>query len=340
MQINNNYSVLTPAGSGADVTLTGYILQITGMPPIDIRQIQNCGNGHAVTPVHEKAAIWNINTPASPTASATYGFNMKQITPFVQAAFPGVPQVPGTGTVFANVPHSVSSGGETEAVLTNALTKGANAYLNAGFFFTATDNSTSVDIAATAGYPILELVDASVPPASLTIAQTKVTKAISASTNATPTVITFATLSGSVIVTTANTTYLVYIDAATGGSGISAGYYLARIQSATTAKLYTLGGVAVAGTATSDITGNIVFSMQASAGSVNDLIRQGVNSSLLTTGHVYGQITFNFSQVESGGNDFPSLTYSWVLYVDYTASVANYDAFTAALNTAIPNLFS
>ncbi len=96
----------------------------------------------------------------------------------------------------------------------------------------------------------------------------------------------------------------------------------------------------MAGTSTSDITGNIVFAMQMSVGTVNDLIRLGVDSTKLTTGHVYGQVQFNYSMVESGGNDFPSLTYTWNLFIDFTASVANYDAFIAALNTAIPNLFS
>ncbi len=254
MQINNYYSVLTPGVTGGDVSVSGNLLSITGMPTIDIREIQNCGSGHSIPPVAETLAIWSINTPATPTASANYGFLMQQLIPFINPAFPGVPIVPGTNSVSATVLHSVPSGGETEAVMTAALVKGVNAYNNpaSGFQVTATDNSASITLTAKTGYPLLQISDLNVPPATWTI------------TNYTP-------------------------------------------------------GVA-------------------SVGTYNDLLRLGVAAADIAVGTTYGEVIFNYSQVESGGNDFPSLTFSWKLFINYSANTTNYTNFINALKTAIPNL--
>jgi len=256
MQITNNYSVLTPGLTGGDVVKTGNILQVTGMPALDIRLIVNCGSGHVIAPQAETLAVWTVQSPATPTASATYGYLLRQQIPFVIPSFTGIPAVPGTNTVFATNIHTVTPGGETANAMMLAIEKGALRYTqpNAGFQFTSSVTTDTETLTAKAGYPLLEVMQASVPPGNLTIVNT-------------------------------------------------------------------VPGVA-------------------SIGTVNDLIRLGVSSALLTTGHVYGEVIFNYAMIESGGNDFPALTASWQLFIDKTANTTNYTNFVNALIAAIPNLLS
>ncbi len=257
MQINNNYSVLTPGLTGGNVSVTGNYLSITGMPTLDIREIQNCGSGHSIPPVAEQLAVWTVESPTTPTASATYGYRLRQTIPFINPAFPGVPAVPGTNTVFATNIHTANSGGETKAVLIDALDKGAIAYLDpaVGFKFSTSENGTTQTLTALAGYPLLQVTDANIPPAVW------------------------------------------------GSSGIT----------------NTTAGIA-------------------SVGTYNDLIRLGVAAADITAGVTYGEVIFNYSQVESGGNDFPTITWSWRLFINYSANTTNYTNFINALKTAIPNL--
>ncbi len=258
MQINNNYSVLTPGVTGGDVQIgsaqNGNILSITGMPPIDIRLIQSTSG--QLDPVAATAAVWTVTPPATPTASALYGYRAQQVVNGEDASLFGTPIVPKSNTVICNVQYGVPAGGATKVVMMTAISRNLQSYVNPNVGLdvtTAVNGSTGVQtITATATNPILSIQDMSVSPGALTIA------------NGTP-------------------------------------------------------GVA-------------------SRGTVDDLIALGVDSSLLTTGHTYGMFVFNFSQVESGGNDFPALTFSWTLFVDYTANTTNYNNFFSALASAIPAL--
>lgn len=259
MQINNNYSVLTPTITGGDVSVgagvNGNIISITGVPPMDIREIQSTSG--VIAPVAETLAVFTVTPPATPTASASYGYRAQQVVNGSNPPlFNSTPTVPTVNTVICNIQHSVNAGGETKVFMMNAIEKGLLSYVNpnVGLSVTSSTNQTTgvETITAKAGNPILSIQDLSTPPAALTI-------------------------------------------------------------------LNTVAGVM-------------------SAGTVADLVALGVNPSLLTTGHVYGMIIFNFSQVESGGNDFPALTFSWTLFIDQTANGTNYTNFVNALLAALPDL--
>src|ERR1017187_8122826 len=96
MQILNNYSVLIPAASGADIVKNGNNISITGMPTINAGLIVDLGQGNMLYPLIQKIATWAVTFPATPTPAATYGIQTRQIVQFTDPAIPGVNQVQGT----------------------------------------------------------------------------------------------------------------------------------------------------------------------------------------------------------------------------------------------------
>lgn len=358
MQINNNYSVLIPAPTGGDVVVTGEIISITTMPPIDVRRVQNLGAGYVMFPFAERGGNWTITAPTTPIASGSYGYTVTQTSPGQdKSLFRSTPLVPKQNQVIVQQIHTTNAGGESRNTLINAVTKGLNSYINpnVGLQVTNTVDSTSAgtkqNIVAIAGAPVLNVQDRSTPPADWGAAGDGVNGiveilgtagTISGSTNATPTVVTIPTVQTSITAGTLalNSFYPVTIGGTvTSGSGVKTGYFIGKLLSATTVALYYPDGTGVVGSATAETTATLSFPIATSLGTVNDLIALGANPSLLTTGHVYGIFQINFSQVESGGNDFPALTFSWTVYVDYTASTTNYTNFVSAIASAFGALY-
>lgn len=334
MNINNTYSVLVPAASGADVVSSGFNLAITGCPTMDIRQILTPVYSWRVPPIQEKTAKITVTVPSTPTAALRDAFLMRQIFRQISTTLlPGLPNTPVIDSLSGTVNTTVQTG-QTNAQVATALESSLIGYKDPsiGFQFTETTTSNVITITASAGFPILEITDQSAPANALTIANANTTLTAVTSDGATPDILTktahgltdgqVITVSGMLTDTVANGTWQVaYLSSST--------FSLRNI--ATGAKL---AGSGSAGTA-----GVVLPVPTESRGAYNDLLFAGVLASQITTTHIYGTIEFNFMEITQGGVLPSNHLKSHTLYVDagtsYTTLSTNYTNFISALATAL-----